>query len=174
LKSNKDKGCLDNNREWTSRLRAVWQGNWRLKDSQECELETWEAKAVIKDAADKEGKSEEEIKKRCRLLVGKRKRDWKAEVRKYKKWKHDPYNMVVELLYAAKRTQDGGRNLIRKVEKMGAETVVENFKLNYPSLEIYIEEGLARVCGPVQDPTPWELSCHASNWPRGWLRSKEN
>jgi len=146
-------GRIQNEEGWSERLRAVLKGRWKLKKEDEDELKTWQAKAYRKDEARKEGKSEKEVEERTRALTGKRRREWRLEVTRYKKWKQDPYYMVTKLLYSKKRTADGGRDFKRKVERLGEEVVVKKFKLDYPSLEYCIEEGLEQLCSR-HDPNP--------------------
>jgi len=52
------------------------------KKKERDEFETWETRAVIKDEAKKEGKTEAEKMQQVMTLVGKRKREWKARMKK--------------------------------------------------------------------------------------------
>jgi len=59
--------------------------------------------------------------------------------------------MVTNMLYASRRTADGGRDMKRKVERLGEEVFIKDFKLKYPSLEEYIEKGLGILCDRYND-----------------------
>ena len=88
------------------------------------------------------------MRKEVLASVGKRKAEWGAEMRKYKRWKEDPYGMLTKDLYASKRQQDGSRRLKRKIERQGAENYVNKLKTACPALEDLIEGALQKLCGP--------------------------
>jgi len=80
----------------------------------EKDYETWEGKAVISDWAKATDGSEEEVKREVGALTGKRKAEWNLDLRRNKAWKSSPYDQVVKLLYAGKRSKDGGRDLKKR------------------------------------------------------------
>jgi len=144
----RDLSFLGENVQNTDRRWIIKKEAWNLGKNWEKDYETWEGKAVIHDWARARNISEEEVKKEVFALTGKRKAEWNLDLRRYKAWKSSPYDQVVKLLYAGKRTKDGGRNLKRKIENEGEEGYVKHFKLEHPALESLIEECLQELCGP--------------------------
>jgi len=181
---------LDCELERTDRRWILKNATWNQGNSVAKVCDSWEGKAVISDRAKAGGCTEEEIRKQVSKLTGKRKAEWNLDLREYKAWEKDLYwyNQVVSLLYASKRTRDGGRNLKRKIEREGEEAFIKRYKQDR-ALQHLIDAGLNRLCGPEESNRPGgqlgllcdpqrgipgnKVPC-ASNWSTDQLRSDEN